>query len=79
MDEKLMGEFKEQFQQELENAFARGMKSGSIMVVKNVLSKLNQYKRNNAVGAQKVREFCNNVIRYFDFQEGQNEQNPNDI
>lgn len=83
MEEKLTEKFKEQFKTELENAFARGVKAGGVMIAKNVLAKLNEYKRNQAVGAQKVREFCNYIITFIgiqeDKQEEQNEQVANDV
>ena len=81
MDEKLTEQFKEQFKTELENAFSRGVKAGGIMVAKNVLAKLDEYKRNQTVGAHKVRAFCNSLITFVGMMEEKNkdEQAPNDI
>ena len=80
MDEKLTEKFKEQFKAELESAFQRGVTAGSIMVAKNVLAKLDAYKRNQTVGAHKVRTFCNSLITYVDLmKEKKDEQTANDV
>ncbi len=80
MDEKLTEKFKEQFKAELEYAFQRGVTAGGVMVAKNVLAKLDEYKRNQVVGAHMVRSFCNSLITYVDLmKEKKDEQAANDV